>query len=180
MPANKLKTYHGEKIFFQVRKHWFIMLVEGLFLSALALLPLIAIFILQTQMSLTISPQVFWLGGFFYASWLILMWLLFWLAWTDNYLDVWLVTDQRIIGIEQKGIFNREVSSLRFDRIQDITVSVEGFLPTLLSFGDIHVQTAGATVEIIFKNAARPYVAKESINRLHGRALSRQDKSPAE
>jgi uncharacterized membrane protein YdbT with pleckstrin-like domain len=53
------------------------------------------------------------------------------------------VTEKRIIIVDQMHVFNREVSNIRFDKIQDITVNVRGFISTLLDFGDIRVQTAG-------------------------------------
>ncbi len=148
-------------------------------LTLLALLPLVAVWLADSQIDIQITNKVFFLGLYFYLLWLTFIWILFFLAWTDHYLDVWIITDRRIIDIEQRGIFNREVSNLRLDRIQDITVSVKGFLPTLLSFGDLHVQTAGHKVEIIFRNAINPYHAKEIINRLHDQEIKGGDEQTA-
>lgn len=165
-----LQSQGEEKIVAHIRKHWFVMVIEGIVLTIFALLPPLAVLIIKSSITLSIGVEVFSLGLVFYFAWLILIWILFFLAWTDHYLDAWVVTDQRVIDIEQKGIFNREVSSLRLDKIQDITVSVNGFLATILSFGDLHVQTAGQQVEITFKNVSRPYEAKDIISKLHDQA----------
>lgn len=166
-----LVTEKNEKIITRVRKHWLIILIEGIFLFILAFFPFLIVIIAHNQITILISLKVFALGLFFYSIWLIFIWILFFLAWTDNYLDAWIITNKRIISIDQKGIFNREITSLRLERIQDTTVSIKGFLPTLLSLGDLHVQTAGAGIEIIFKNAAEPYVAKKNINLLQDQSL---------
>jgi uncharacterized membrane protein YdbT with pleckstrin-like domain len=80
---------------------------------------------------------------FFYSLWLLFLWASFFVQWTKYYLDVWYVTEKRIIDVAQKKIFDREISNLRFDKIQDVTIDVHGFIPTLLGFGNIKVQTAG-------------------------------------
>ncbi len=69
----------------------------------------------------------------------------------DYYLDVWVVTDQRIINIEQKGLFTRVMSEKDLARMQDITANVDGFFPTVFNYGDIMIQTAGEKNRFIFK-----------------------------
>ena len=70
------------------------------------------------------------------------LWLYGFLLWIDYWLDVWIVTDERVINIEQKGLFSRSVSELHFYNVQDVTTSVRGVIPTLLNYGDVEVQTA--------------------------------------
>ncbi|OGF33927.1 hypothetical protein A2223_02390 [Candidatus Falkowbacteria bacterium RIFOXYA2_FULL_35_8] len=36
-------------------------------------------------------------------------------------------------------------------RMQDITSDVKGFLPTILNYGDVHIQTAGEEQRFVFK-----------------------------
>ncbi len=86
-------------------------------------------------------------------------------------MDVWIVTDQRIIDIEQLNLFNRVVSEFRLDRVQDITIKVNGLIATLLGFGDIHVQTAGEMEKFLIKNAPKPYEVKDRIIKEHDRAI---------
>ena len=49
------------------------------------------------------------------------------------------------------------------ERIQDITIDIHGIIPTLLDFGDIHVQTAGDSQEFVMKGAPNPRRLKELI-----------------
>jgi uncharacterized membrane protein YdbT with pleckstrin-like domain len=86
----------------------------------------------------------------------MVLWTGIFLRWTDHYLDVWIVTPERIIDIDQNGLFNREVSSIRFERVQDITTEVNGLIATFLGYGDLHVQSAGERREIMMRGAQQP------------------------
>ena len=47
--------------------------------------------------------------------------------------------------------------------IQYITVETKGILPTLLNFGDIHVQSAGETKEFVMRGISNPQKARALI-----------------
>ena len=95
-------------------------------------------------------------------------------VWTDYYLDVWMVTDKRIIDIEQKSFFHRQTSVFRIERIQDITIETRGIIATLLNFGDIHVQTAGESQEFIMRGIANPKYMRRIILRQQDRATDEE------
>jgi uncharacterized membrane protein YdbT with pleckstrin-like domain len=78
-------------------------------------------------------------------------------------LDVWIVTDHRIIDSTQHGFFNRSISELHISRIQDISVKTDGFIQTLLKFGDLEVQTAGTENKFHFRQIPDPEGVKNKI-----------------
>src|SRR5690606_31415112 len=84
----------------------------------------------------------------------------------DYFLDVWIVTDQRIINIEQRGMFNREIAEHDLDKIQDVSGLQKGFFQTLFSYGYVHVQTAGEIQRFIFKQVDNPFDIVRQINKL--------------
>jgi len=108
---------------------------------------------------------------FFYSLWLLYLWAFFSISVLDFYLDVWFVTNRRLIDIEQKGLFNREISEFPLDKIQDITVKVTGLIETLLNFGDLDVKTASENVEIIFHKIPNPEKAKNIIWEQHNKLI---------
>lgn len=61
----------------------------------------------------------------------------------DYYLDITIVTNDRIIDIEQKGIFGRQISELDLARIQDVNSEVKGIIASIFNYGLVEVQTAG-------------------------------------
>jgi membrane protein YdbS with pleckstrin-like domain len=158
-----IKIEPNEHIIMELRKHWYVLLVETSFLIILVIGPLVILTLAGLWIKINISLKTFLFGLFFYWLWLLILWLFFWLAWTDYYLDVWVITNKRIIDVEQKGIFNREISTFYYDRVQDITIEVRGLLATMMDFGDIHVQTAGQGREFILYKATSPHLAKREI-----------------
>ncbi len=89
-----------------------------------------------------------------------LLFLLLWLGMmhfiTDFYLDTWIISDQRIVGILQRGFFSRQVNSFRIERIQDVQTDIHGFFPTLFNIGDVHVETAGHQHDLVMRTVGNP------------------------
>jgi len=74
-------------------------------------------------------------GGF------VLGGLIFLPAWINWYYSLFIVTDQRLIQITQKGLFNRSIVDLGLNQIQSLNYEVAGLQATLLGYGTILVQT---------------------------------------
>ena len=66
------------------------------------------------------------------------------------FMNVFIVTNQRIIDIDQTGFFNKTVSEADFDKILDICYSVKGMGQTFLKLGTIKINAAG--VKLVVKN----------------------------
>lgn len=156
----------GEEILTVVHRHWFDILSQFFIIFIMLVLlfgslafasPIIA------ASNGNLSPGLFL---FVAQVFFIFIWLFFFVIWIDYYFDVWIVTNERIVNIEQKGLFSRDVSELELERVQDITVEVLGIIPTFLNYGDLYVQTAGETERFIFKHVPNPYAIKDLIMNL--------------
>jgi len=88
--------------------------------------------------------------------------------WTNYWLDMWIVTNKRIVHVDQKTLFSRTIIATRIDRVQDVRAKVSGIIPTLLGFGDLHVQTAGASsANMLIRGIPKPNdVRREILHRL--------------
>lgn len=100
-----------------------------------------------------------------------LLWIFLFISVADYYLDTWIITDERVLDLELKGLFNREFSEFKLNKIQDATVEVEGVLPTFLDYGDLHIQTAGEMREFIFKDIPDPDTVKNSLLKAHDKFI---------
>ena len=167
----------GEKILYTARKHWFILASETVFIAFLALLPALFLFaphLLPRELLRTITELIHFEGSltlsvlFLWTLELIVLCIVFFIFWTDHFLDVWLITNMRIIAIEQRGMFNRNISTFRLDVIQDATVKVPGLIATLLRFGTVEISTA-SNESFKFRGAAHPNEVKERIMSEHHR-----------
>ncbi|MBU4481074.1 PH domain-containing protein [Patescibacteria group bacterium] len=74
-----------------------------------------------------------------------------------------IVTNKRLIRIETKGFFKYERAEAELNKIQDISVKIEGIFPAFLNFGDLEIQTAGTIVKLTFPQLPNPQKIKEII-----------------
>jgi hypothetical protein len=87
--------------------------------------------------------------------------------WIDFYFDAWIVTNKRLIDVEQIGIFRRSVSETRLEKIQDVTFEVKGIFGTIFHYGSITVQTAGAAQNFTIKQISDPAKIKTQLLSLY-------------
>lgn len=162
----------NEHVLLEVRRHWIVFLGNIISFVFFSLLPLV-LYILAHVFSVPFIDQLnqgpmVKVITIFYLVWLLSFWLSFAVTWTKYYLDVWYVTETRIIDVEQKRIFHREVSNLRFDKIQDVTLEVQGFIATWLDFGNVKVQTAAEDSKDFYMTyVSRPEEVKRVIFMQH-------------
>jgi len=164
----------GEKVLLMVRKHWLVIARDIVIIGAIIIAPLIVYgltFIFPFPDIINIPGSTIYLWMFIWTFWILLLWTILFIAWTDYYLDILVITNQRIFDIEQFGLFNRHSSTFRLDRIQDVTVQVKGMIPTFFKFGHIHIQTAGEQREFIASYIPQPYKVKEKIMQQHDKAM---------
>ena len=148
-----------EEILLVVRKHWFVHFVDSLGVIIIGIIPFVAAAL--TSPFFTINSA---LSAFFTSMWLLIVWMMLFTVWTNYYLDIWIVTDKRIINIDQIHLFKRDVSTLRIERVQDIKVETYGFFATIFNFGNIQVQTAGPEASFyLIKGIPKPAIVRNTI-----------------
>lgn len=159
MLFDKIKLEDEEKVLKVIRKHWFIPFIELFGIAIMSIIPLLIIIILSLAQSQGWTDfawtEYIALIIFSISLWFILCIMISVMIWTHYYLDLWILTDRRLIIIEQLGFFNRKVSHFRLERLQDIKVQVSGIIATLLKFGTIRAQTA-SVAESSFKMSGLP------------------------
>lgn len=154
-----------EKIAFSLRQHWFIFSKMVLLYAVLTLIPIIVyyLFVNLGAGEFLTTPPIKHIVVLTASIYYLCIWLFFFVAFIDYYLDIWIVTNDRIVSIEQKGMFNRTVAGLKLYRIQDITAESKGLFPTMLNYGNVFVQTAGEQDRFVFKNVPNPYSVSKRI-----------------
>lgn len=149
MLMEKIQLEADENVLTQVRKHWFILFthVFSLVIAGIAPFVLGTIFLSLVDNADINAAVVLYLPHiiFLYAAWLLVMWMMLGSTWTDYYLDVWTITNRRLIAIDQRGLFTRIIGSFRLERLQDMNVEIRGIIATFLDFGTLEAQTAGGS-----------------------------------
>lgn len=124
-----------------------ILLILGPFLlpSVLALLQVDVGNFLNVGQIFLIS--VFWyLVTFGFAFYKFIFW----------YFNVYLLTNERIVDFDFRGILHKETSYAKLNQIQDVSPKIIGFLGTFFHFGNVFIQTAAERPEFEFHNVAKP------------------------
>lgn len=177
-----LELHQNEEVHGIFRKTWLVFLpnlVLGglLFLAPFVLLPLFTHVPLEPIQNLTptLRPFLF----LFTAVWWWIVWLWGFVAFINYYFDIFVVTNERVMHIEQHGPFSRTINELRLERIQDVTVEQHGMLPTLLHFGDVRVQTAGEMSSFEFITIPNPMEIKQLLMDAHREAMAHRE-NPAQ
>lgn len=153
----------NEKVVLIVRNFWPLHLSRVL-LGA-SLLVLTAFFSMPLFRLGTIGVVLF-VALVFLGLWSSLRALVIW------YWNVFIITSQRVVDVNQFGYFRREVSEANFEKIQDVLYSVNGILRSLLNFGVVRLQTAGNGMALELSDVPDPkeihHVITESMSRFEG------------
>lgn len=73
--------------------------------------------------------------------------------WHQNKL---IISTKNLTQILQKGLFNREVSELSMANVEDVSAEKKGIFQTLLNYGNLKIETAGAISNFHFPYCPRP------------------------
>ena len=159
----------GEKVLYSVHKHWIDILklvIEVAFFGFLI-------------------PWGFYLLGFNTAlffwgavTWSVLAYLRFLYILMDWYSDVWLITSLGIIVIEWRGLFSNTATRLGYEDIEGVTYDINGFWPTVLSYGDMILKVMSGN-NLILKKAKSPQKVELAIMRFQGQFLGEKDMQDA-
>ena len=100
----------NEHVVLFLRRHWFAILTIVLAFLLLTIVPLLISWFfwdgLRVWMHHKIwGPLLTVVGSIYFLS----IWLFAFLEFTDYYLDTWIVTNERIINIEQEGLDRKSV-----------------------------------------------------------------------
>lgn len=134
----------GEEVKTFSRKHIMFLLTPLSTIATLFVLPLVGVFIFYDLASfLTVSPVKNFVI-LIMSTYLLLLCGTTLFIWFRYYYSYLIVTDSRIIEIDQKSLFNRTTAELELLRIEDVKALVKGILATFLRYGDVLVETAGA------------------------------------
>ncbi|MBU0661245.1 PH domain-containing protein [Patescibacteria group bacterium] len=148
---NLIQKKDYEKVLYVLRRHPLTFVPTLILTVVLAAMPPIVYWMISTLFPLLFQKEALYaltiLGGSIYYVSLLLF---FYTQFVVFYLDIWIVTNDRIIDIEQIGLFSRTVSELELFRIQDITTDINGMIPTFFRYGNVMIKTASDNINIVF------------------------------
>lgn len=76
-----------------------------------------------------------------------------------------LITNQRVINVDQRNFFDRQITETDFSKIQDVTNTTTGMIGTTFNIGEITIQTAGTQNQLVIKRVPDPYQIQQEITK---------------
>jgi Bacterial PH domain len=150
----------SEHIVMILHRHWIIFIFKILYIIFLVLSSILIIMIREEIMSF-IGGGLFW--GFMSLYWIFFLTFIF-LSWVTDELDIFIITNERIIGIDQISALSRTVSECSIDRVQEVNAEVSGILQTIFSYGHVHIHTASEHSDMTISFAPNPVENARQIN----------------
>lgn len=152
-----------EDVVLVLHRHWFILSLKVFVVIASSLLPFVALVVFS---SIIVTYNLISIFSFLCITYYLLIWYWLFYVITMYTLDNWIVTTKRIIDSLQNGFFNRRVSELHLEKIQDVSYRITGLIPTFFNYGVVEIQTAGKEQKFLFEQVANPQRVKDIIMEL--------------
>lgn len=121
-----------EKVEMVIRRHWIVFVV----LCSYVIIGLFINIVLYSMFWFELWVNIFsliYINGF-----IVFMYI----EWINHELDMYVITNSRIIWIEQVGFLNREVSQCALNDVQEVNSKTKWFFANMLNYGDLTIQTA--------------------------------------
>lgn len=142
-----IKLKDDEKVLRVVRGYWFVLVPRAALAFLMVAVPfffMYPLFSAGTWGAGIFAFSVF--VGTIFALRLLYLW--FW--------NAFLVTNHRVIDVDQRGVFSRTVSEATYDKIQDVSFTVHGVWGTMFGFGKLDLQTAGSSTNLELAHVKDP------------------------
>jgi hypothetical protein len=131
-----------EEILLMVRRHPITMIKWALIVGVMIVAPLLLIMMPFFE----VLPGRYQLMSI--VLWYLLTTAVVLEGFFDWFFDVFIITDERIIDIDFKNLIYKNVTATKIDRIEDVTYTIGGALPSFFNYGSVLVQTAGAGLRL--------------------------------
>lgn len=81
----------------------------------------------------------------------------------DWYFNCGVITNMRVIDVDQKGLTNRVVSEVPYFKIDDVSYHIKGPKQMVFKYGNVVVAIRGYRSSVTLRNVARPALVQELI-----------------
>ena len=146
------------------RKHFFVLLRVTAWPVILGIVLLLGVWLVAASSNSGTGRVLLW------SSPLLLLDIA-WLIWKveDWRNDTFQLTDQYVIDIDRQPFgFGESRKQAELNNVQNISSDRPGLLPTIFNYGNVLIETAGATADIVFENVSNP-------NRIQSEIFKRRD-----
>jgi hypothetical protein len=148
--------YDDEEVLMVFNKHPVVMR-KGLIFSSVALL--------AGVIPAAVKPELGF--GLFFGGLgvgFLVAFLIMFFEWMNWNFSVYVVTDQRLIQITQKGFFHKSVVDIALNQVTMVNYEVSGMQETMLGFGTLMIQTYVG--DLVVKDCHHPAKVQKKLTRI--------------
>src|SRR3989339_640466 len=158
----KIKPY--EKTIVVVRRHFITFIPNMAFFILLFLVPPIVYWLIYRLFpSIIITPTIYVVSVLLASIYYLSMMLFFYTSFIEFYLDLSIITNDRIIDVNQATLFSRKITEADLYQVQDASSEIKGFFPSLFNYGTVEIQTAGTIPKFILEDVPSPNHLRQMI-----------------
>lgn len=130
LELNNLRPW--EEVQLVVKRHWIVYVILTLVFLSWVLFSIIMYYVFPANLLNHIFNIVFWM---FFS-------ILLFIKWLDHELDMYAVSNNRVIGIEQISFLNRTVTECNLWQVQEVNSQTKWFFANMLNYGTLTILTA--------------------------------------
>jgi hypothetical protein len=153
----------NEEIIMTIHRHWIILVFHFFYFILLFLTSWVFLTYKVAIIDILKLEWLYWWGLSIY--WIVFLTFIV-LDWINDELDIIIITNSRVISIEQLWPLSRTVTECSLDRVQEVNAHTAGILQTIFDFGDVHIRTASETSNMIVKYSPDPIENSRRINNI--------------
>lgn len=121
-----------ENVQMVIRRHWIVFFILWIHAFVWILVNIILYSIIWFEFWINMFSLVYLMGFSVFM----------YIAWINHELDMYVITNSRIIWIEQIWFLNRAVSQCALNDVQEVNSKTKWFFANMLNYGDLTIQTA--------------------------------------
>ena len=140
LPIKNLKEW--EKLKIALRRHWIVYVMMGVYAFVWVIITVSTFFIFWMEFLNVICNIVFWM----YFS------LFLYIEWLNHELDLYIVTNNRVIWVEQISWMNRITRECNLWQVQEVSSQTKWIIANLFNYGTLTIQTAWANTHNLDMN----------------------------
>lgn len=94
------------------------------------------------------------------------------------YFNIYIITNLHLVDIDFDNLLSKKFEEINIERIESTEAKLKGAISSFFNYGDVIVQTAAHTQEIVFLNVAYPTTVVDRINDLTRLYMHHRDGGP--
>ena len=87
--------------------------------------------------------------------------------------NILIITTHRVVDIDQRGFFDKVISNISYDQLEDVMGRIKGFCGTIFRYGNVTIQSGSGKVQVVVDRVKQPVYVQQEIAELHDKYINK-------